>query len=62
MITDDYGIIINMNSIAGHIVAFQDDVTDLNVYQGSKFAVTVMTEVMIGFSISLEKELDSFFS
>ncbi|XP_070501562.1 farnesol dehydrogenase-like [Chironomus tepperi] len=43
--TDDYGIIINIGSIAGHSVACAVDLW-VNVYPGSKHAVRAVTESM----------------
>ncbi|CAG9800071.1 unnamed protein product [Chironomus riparius] len=43
--TDDYGIIINIGSIAGHSVACAVDLY-VNVYPGSKHAVRAVTESM----------------
>ncbi|CAO1341445.1 unnamed protein product [Diamesa serratosioi] len=44
---NDYGYIINMNSITGHSVPFPTaDVPSYNIYAGSKYAVTATTEVM----------------
>ena len=45
--SDDYGMIINMNSIAGHIVPYSIEESVANVYHGSKHAVTATTEVMV---------------
>lgn len=45
--SDDYGYIININSIAGHVVPFPFDGNAIsNVYYGSKYAVTATTEVL----------------
>lgn len=41
---DDYGMIININSIAGHTVPFRSN--SLNVYSPSKYAVTAVSEVL----------------
>lgn len=44
---DDYGIIVNINSIAGHKIPFpQDGKSTVNVYSGTKHAVTATTEVL----------------
>ena len=42
--SDDYGLIVNINSIAGHIVPFTGHL--MNVYGASKFAVTALTETI----------------
>lgn len=42
--SDDYGIIININSIAGHKTPFLD--FSLNIYGPSKFAVTAFNEAV----------------
>lgn len=39
---DDYGLIININSIAGHLTPVLD--ISLNVYGSTKFAVTAFNE------------------
>lgn len=41
--TDDYGIIINIGSVAGHTASFD---YIINVYPGTKFAVRAVTESM----------------
>lgn len=41
--SDDYGIIINVNSIAGHVVS---DLPKMNVYSATKFAVTALTQTL----------------
>jgi NADP+-dependent farnesol dehydrogenase len=41
----DYGMIININSVAGHIVPFIKDSTG-NIYSGTKHAITAATEVL----------------
>lgn len=44
---DDYGYIININSIAGHVVPFPaDGISRSNVYHGTKHAVTATTEIL----------------
>lgn len=40
--SDDYGMIININSIAGHVVSYSE--FSLNMYPATKFAVTALTE------------------
>lgn len=42
--SDDFGLIVNINSIAGHSVPFMD--FSANVYAPTKFAVTAITEVI----------------
>lgn len=42
--SDDYGMIININSIAGHSVPFREN--SLNVYSPTKYAVTAVSEVL----------------
>ena len=45
--SDDYGYIININSIAGHVVPFPaDGVSRSNVYHGTKHAVTATSEIL----------------
>lgn len=41
---NDYGIIININSVAGHCVPFAS--FSMNTYAPSKFAVTALTETI----------------
>ncbi|XP_070501563.1 farnesol dehydrogenase-like [Chironomus tepperi] len=41
--SDDYGIIINIGSVAGHCASFE---YIINVYPGTKFAVRAVTESM----------------
>jgi len=41
--SDDYGIIININSITGHYVPFMTG-SSINVYPSTKFAVTALSE------------------
>jgi NADP+-dependent farnesol dehydrogenase len=41
---DDYGFIININSVVGHNIPFVN--YSMNVYPSTKFAVTATTEVM----------------
>jgi len=41
--SDDYGIIINIGSVAGHNASFE---YTINVYPGTKFAVRAVTESM----------------
>lgn len=45
---DDYGHIINMNSVYGHtVIPFQQNTAPrLNIYPGTKHAVTATTEVI----------------
>lgn len=44
---DDYGIIVNINSIAGHITPFpREGKSAANVYHGTKHAVTATTEII----------------
>lgn len=42
--SNDYGLIINTNSVAGHIVPFVS--FSMNAYSPSKFAVTSLTETI----------------
>lgn len=42
--SDDYGMIINIGSIVGHMVPFREN--SLNVYAPSKYAVTAVSEVL----------------
>lgn len=42
--SDDYGLIVNINSVAGHIVPFVS--FSLNAYSPTKFAVTSLTETI----------------
>lgn len=44
--SNDYGMIININSNAGHRVFFPSGGITHNVYPGTKFAVTATSEVM----------------
>ena len=45
--SENYGYIININSIAGHVTPFPaDGVSRSNVYHGTKHAVTATTEVL----------------
>lgn len=44
--SNDYGMIVNINSIAGHIVPYIKEGQSSNVYFGSKHAVTATTEVL----------------
>lgn len=45
-----YGHIVNMNSVAGHSVAFTgQDIPANNIYPGTKYAITATTEVMLVF-------------
>lgn len=54
--TDDYGMIININSIAGHKVPYmrKDDGQHGNVYHGTKHAVTATTEILRQELIAME--------
>jgi NADP+-dependent farnesol dehydrogenase len=48
--SDDYGMIVNINSIAGHIVPFpKSEEQNANVYHGTKHAVTSVTEILVTF-------------
>lgn len=42
--SEDYGLIININSIAGHKTPFLD--MSLNIYGSTKYAVTGFTEAV----------------
>lgn len=42
--SDDYGLIVNVNSILGHSLPFYE--SSANVYPASKFAVTAISEVV----------------
>jgi NADP-dependent 3-hydroxy acid dehydrogenase YdfG len=45
--SEDYGMIININSVAGHSVPFPHyGMPETNVYNGTKFAVTATTEYL----------------
>jgi NADP+-dependent farnesol dehydrogenase len=44
--SDDYGMIININSNAGHRIFFPPTGLSHNVYPGTKFAVTATSEVL----------------
>ncbi|KAG5678337.1 hypothetical protein PVAND_008022 [Polypedilum vanderplanki] len=45
--SEDYGMVVNINSVAGHKVSFPYyGVPETNVYNGSKFAVTATTEYL----------------
>jgi NADP+-dependent farnesol dehydrogenase len=45
--SEDYGMIVNINSVAGHNVPFPHyGVPHTNVYNASKFAVTATTEYL----------------
>lgn len=45
--TDDYGYIININSIVGHVLPFPSNgASRSNVYSGTKHAVTATTEIL----------------
>lgn len=44
--SNDYGMIININSNAGHRVFFPPQGMSHNVYHGTKYAVTATTEVL----------------
>lgn len=43
--SDDYGLIVNINSVAGHYVPFMES-SPLNIYPASKFAVRALSESM----------------
>jgi NADP+-dependent farnesol dehydrogenase len=42
--SNDYGMIININSVVGHVVPFME--WSMNMYSPSKFAVTSLTKVI----------------
>lgn len=42
--SDDYGMIININSVAGHSLPYRE--SSLNIYSPTKFAVTAVSEVL----------------
>jgi NADP-dependent 3-hydroxy acid dehydrogenase YdfG len=42
--SNDYGIIVNINSIAGHSVPYHEGDAITNVYSGTKHAITATTE------------------
>lgn len=45
---DDYGMIVNINSVAGHCVPFPSNGEAIaNVYHGTKHAVTATTEILV---------------
>lgn len=62
--SEDYGMIININSIAGHIIPFPKDGTSFaNVYHGTKHAVTATTEVLVtknSFALNLFLDFEFF--
>jgi NADP+-dependent farnesol dehydrogenase len=70
--SNDYGLIINVNSNAGHKIFFPGNGVSHNVYHSSKFAVTAACEVMrqelimqendkVRVTVSLQKILFFFF-
>lgn len=42
--TDDYGMFININSVAGHKTPFLD--VSLNIYGSTKYAITALNEAI----------------
>lgn len=45
--SDDYGYIVNINSIVGHVLPFPTEgISKSNVYSGTKHAVTATTEIL----------------
>lgn len=44
--SEDYGMIININSNAGHRIFFPSGGISHNVYHGTKFAVTATSEIL----------------
>jgi NADP+-dependent farnesol dehydrogenase len=42
--SDDFGLIVNINSVAGHVIPFLG--YSLNMYAPSKHAVTALTETI----------------
>lgn len=51
--TEDFGHIVNINSIYGHVVPHNHHTTTSNVYSASKHGITALTEM-------LRIELNSF--
>lgn len=43
--SDDYGMIVNINSVLGHVVPFSNE-PRLNIYAPTKFALTAVSEVL----------------
>lgn len=54
--SNDYGMIVNINSISGHIVPFMKEGQSSNVYNGTKYAVTATTEILRQELIHMKKE------
>lgn len=54
--SDDYSMIININSVAGHKVPFFSDGQQSNVYHGTKHAVTATTEILRQELIALKND------
>lgn len=54
--SDDYSMIININSVAGHQVPYFNEGQETNVYHGTKFAVTATTEVLRQELIALKND------
>ncbi|XP_070498043.1 farnesol dehydrogenase-like [Chironomus tepperi] len=44
--SEDYSMIININSVAGHRVPFFSEGQESNVYHGTKYAITATTEIL----------------
>lgn len=45
--SNDFGMIVNINSVAGHSTPFpRDGKSVVNVYNGTKYAVTATTEIL----------------
>lgn len=54
--SDDYGMIVNINSVAGHSVPFHKEGQTSNVYNGTKYAVTATTEILRQELVHLKKD------
>lgn len=53
--SDDYGLIVNVNSVLGHAVSFSNE-PRLNVYGPTKYALTAVSEVLRQELIPLEND------
>lgn len=53
--SDDYGMIININSVLGHTIPFSSE-PRLNIYAPTKFALTAVSEIMRQELISYSNE------
>lgn len=52
--SNDFGMIINIGSVAGYSVPFQEGQTVTNVYHGTKHAVRATTEILVRLEIKSE--------